>query len=126
MAELVAITKPDGGALHPIDIISSHAMATCVGFAQVLLNNPLAVNRLRINNRETEDFIQAVLGTWVASVGGPAVDCTWPNLLECMGKAGMSGVHIQEIRDALPSTGEMPIHAHACKYIYNIQVMSAG
>ena len=116
MADLVGFTKPDGGTLHPMEIISSHSMGTCDQFAQVLLNAPLDVNRLRSKNKETEDFIHAVLSKWVASVGGPAVECTWSNLLECMSRVGMNGVAIEEIREAIPSSGvkRPTIHVYTC------------
>ena len=96
--ELVAITKPNGEMLHIMDIISSHSMAVCEKFAHVMLKDPLTVQKLRNTNGSVDDFVNDVLEKWVSSVGGPAVACIWPNLIDCMKKAGMNGVAIQEIR----------------------------
>ena len=103
ISDLVAISKPDGGILRPMDIISSHPMPTCVQFAQVLLNNHLEVEKIRHMKKDPDEFIQAVLGKWVASVGPPTAPCTWPALLDSMKKAGMDGVSIEKIRAAVSS-----------------------
>ena len=91
-----------------MDIISSHSTAKCVKFAEVLLNDSLLVQRFKRDNKgEDELFIQAVLEKWVSSVEGPAMECTWPNLIECMKLANMNDLEIQNIRDVvIPSAGE--------------------
>ena len=102
MADLVALTKPDGGRLRIMEIISSHSMATCVMFAEVLLNDRLVVQKFKKNSRgEVEEFIQAVLSKWISSVGGPPVECNWPNLLDCMSKAGMDEFSIHTIKEVV-------------------------
>ena len=100
-ADLVAVTQADGTTLRIMEILSSHSMATCVQFAQVLLNAPLEVNKFKLQNKDPDEFIQAVLGRWVSSVGPPAAPCTWPSLLDCMSKAGMDAFSIETIRAAV-------------------------
>ena len=100
MADLVAITKPDRGIVRPLEIISSHPMATCVQFGEVLLNDHLGVQKIRNKNKEPEEFIQVVLSKWVSSVDPPP---TWPALLDSMKKANMQGDSIENIRAAVLS-----------------------
>ena len=101
--DLVAITSPDGEILRPMEIISSHPMSTCIRFADVLLKDRLEVQKIKRMNKDPDEFIQAVLGKWVASVGPPAAPCTWPALLDSMKKANMDGFFIEKIRAAVPS-----------------------
>ena len=102
MADLVALTKPDGARLHIMEIISSHSIETCVQFAEVLLNDPFAVHMFMKSSRGVvKEFIQTVLSKWIFSVDGPPVECTWPNLLDCMSKAGMNEFSIKTIREVV-------------------------
>ena len=111
LSDLVAIDGLKVGRLRPMEIISSHSMAQCERFAQVMLNDDLAVTKLKRDSDEKPDvFIDKVLRKWVSSgKSEPAVGCTWENLLECMDKASMDGLSIENIRKALlqPSTGKV-------------------
>ena len=101
MSELIHITKPDGKRLRIMNDISSHPLHKCSQFAEVLLKNHLLVQKLGRDNKSEEAFIKAVLDEWLSSVEGPAVPCTWLNLIECMKKVDMNGVFIQDIEDVL-------------------------
>ena len=86
-----------------MEIISSHSMAKCESFAQVMLNDNLVVAKLkRDSDGKTAVFIKEVLNEWVSSKEDqPAEECTWEILLDCMNKVNMDGLSIKKIRDVL-------------------------
>lgn len=101
MAELVSIRKPDGGTLSVKELISLHPKMMCIDFANVLLNEPLYVNKFNRECGTVDEFVHAVLNRWIASVEPPPVSCTWQDLIDCMTKANMDGNEIKKIRQVI-------------------------
>ena len=102
MPQLIGIQDENGQWLRISDIIASNTGATCDKFAHVLLNHPVAVQTLKSENKSgKEEYILAVLRSWLYSTTGPAKPCSWENLLVCMEQAGVDGYSIKQIRDAL-------------------------
>ena len=102
LSQLIGIQDQDGKWLRILDIIASHSGATCDKFAHVLLNHPVAVQTLKSENKnDREEFVLAVLRSWLYSTNGPAKPCVWENLLVCMEQAGIDGYSVMQIRDAL-------------------------
>ena len=77
--------------------IAQHECAICDVFANLLLNDSLAVQSIRSSNADNDAFVNAILRKWVASVEPPPIPCTWGNLVDCMKKAGLDGVYVQTI-----------------------------
>ena len=63
----------------------SRSIKKCDRFAQVLLNNPLHVQRCKNEHRNVDAFVNAVL-----------IMNKWADLLGSMMKVGMNGVCTQE------------------------------
>ena len=75
-------------------------------FAHKLLNNPVAVGRLRRKHPRVEDFFPAVLSDWVSRAdddpADEAVRRTWEALAACVEEAGLDEDLAKTIRDICP------------------------
>ena len=97
--DLLKIDRKDGSTLHIINSIAEYEVWQCEEFADLLLRDSSTVKGIREQNKDKKLFVRAVMKTWHDSEGGPAVECTWENLIECMESAVMGGV--QDIKDII-------------------------
>ena len=51
---------------HKITRITAHTSVQCDDLAQLLLNEPMAVNKLRKENTSDSKFVRAVLTDWLS------------------------------------------------------------
>ena len=92
-------SRRDGqGELRIIDFICTHSPAQCDDFAHLLLNDMGKVRKLHIENKDPDEFVRAVLRTWINTDGGPAVPRTWSSLVDVMRNAALYGITVQAIR----------------------------
>ena len=83
--------------------ITAHSSVQCDDLAQLLLNEPKTVNKLRKENTSDDKFVRAVLSDWLSRNDDNPMDLTpprtWESLAQCMELAGMKGVLVKHVRD---------------------------
>ena len=105
MEYLIAIDRKDGqGELCIIDFIVTHSEAKVEDFAQLLLKDHNVVRGLHNDNKDKEDFVRAVLKSWVSTKGRHAGQrtCTWKSLIEVMRYADLDRILVTDIENNLP------------------------
>ena len=88
--------KPWLGSQSISGFIALNPATNCDNFANLLLQNPLVVGNLRIQNATNNAFVTAVLTQWYSRTGTP-VPFTWRNLIQCMRNAGLDPRTVQII-----------------------------
>ena len=81
------------------DSLALHSDPECDKFANLLLNNRLFVKAARRKNQNNDKFVLEVLEKWYSTVCGPAVPCTWKDLIDCMKRAGLDAEMIETIEN---------------------------
>ena len=108
MDELLCIKKEDGSGeyLQVIRWITSYSSTKCEDFAHLLLKDPLVVRELRKETKNDDQFVRAVLASWLDrhddDPTNKAVPCTWDNLALCVEQADVDGELVKAIRDNHP------------------------
>ena len=105
MKDLISIKKKnESGKLEIMVAIQSSSPIQCLAFAELLLNNTTAVDKLRKKNKGNDDmFVYELLKNWLSrnddDPDDPAVPRTWEALAQCMQDAGLEGVLVKAVRD---------------------------
>ena len=89
--------------LRIIDSIAAHDSTTCEDFGYVLLDDRLAMKKLKKDHKnDDEKFIRAVLKEWLDRDDDEkegSLPCTWESLVKCAKDAGLDGVFVQLLRN---------------------------
>ena len=92
--------------LRIIKQITAHDFTTCYDFGYVLLNDSLAMKKLRKDHKDDNDeFIRAVLEMWLSRDDDDkkgSLPCTWGSLIQCAEDAELDGVFVKRLRDNVP------------------------
>ena len=104
MNDLISMKRRDGSDenLEIIEWITSHTSSQCDNFGHKLLNNRLAIRKLRKNLKSDELFVSAVLEKWLSRDDDDkkgSLPCTWEALVQCAQEAGLDGEFVKLLRD---------------------------
>ena len=86
-----------------LDWITAHDSSQCDNFGHKLLNDRLAMKKLRKKHKDDDDkFIRAVLEKWLSRDDDDkkgSLPCTWEALVQCAQEAGLDGEFVKLLRD---------------------------
>ena len=105
MNDLISMKRRDGSGkkLKIIDWITAHDSSQCDDFGHKLLDDTLAMKKLRRDHKDDNDqFIRAVLRKWLSRDDDEeegSLPCTWESLVECAEDADLDGVFVKLLRD---------------------------
>ena len=105
MNDLISMKRRDGSDenLEIIEWITSHSSGQCDNFGHKLLNNRLAIGKLRKNLTSDEEFVSAVLEKWLSRDDDDekkeSLLCTWESLVKCFNEAGLDGEFVKLLRN---------------------------
>ena len=105
MNDLISMKRNDGSdkKLKIIDWITSHDSSQCDDFGHKLLDDTLAMKKLRKKHKDDDDkFIRAVLEMWLSrddDVEEGSLPCTWESLVQCADEADLDGEFVKLLRD---------------------------
>ena len=84
----------------------------CVVLAQHLLSDHVAIEKLKKNNPQIEEFVLTVLAEWLQRSDDDSVavlHCSWESLAVCIERAGLPGSLPKAIRNCCTENSELII-----------------
>ena len=105
MKDLISMKRRDGSDkdLEILDWITAHDSSQCDNFGHKLLEDRLAMKKLRKKHKDDDDkFIRAVLEKWLSRDDDDkkgSLPCTWEALVQCAQEAGLDGEFVKLLRD---------------------------
>ena len=109
MKDLFILKRKDGSReqLQIISWITAHTSTKCEDFAQMLLNDPVTVRKLRKkHDTDEEEFVRATLSQWLNRDDDDeeeeSLPCTWEALIKCVDDAGLDRNLVKELRNNVP------------------------
>ena len=112
ITDLINLKRKDGSRkeLQIIDWITAHKSAKCDDFAQMLLNDPVTVMKLRKRHSDDDEFVRAAFNKWLSrdddNEEEDSIPCTWEALIKCVDKAGLNRDLLKELSNNVPMGGE--------------------
>ena len=112
ITDLINLKRKDGSRkkLQIIEWITAHESAKCDDFAQMLLNDPMTVMKLRKTHSDDDKFVRAALNKWLSrdddDKNEVSIPCTWEAFVKCVDDAGLNRDLLKELSDNVPTGGE--------------------